>query len=182
MAKSAGNFLTVESTIIKKGIDPLAYRYAAFQTHYRNPMEYTQESISAAQNGLKHLQNQVRNIKEPGKTGTVSKEFKDKFLEAINDDLNMPRAMAAVQEMLKSEMSNPDKYAAILDFDQVLGLKLDSVDQQDTVPEEVQKLLDARIKARREKNWAASDQLRDEIAALGYIVQDSREGMKVIRK
>ncbi|MDM8538041.1 cysteine--tRNA ligase [Desulfobacterales bacterium HSG17] len=182
MAKSAGNFLTIESTLIQKGIDTLAYRYAAFQTHYRNPMEYTTESINAAQNGLKHLQNQVRNIKENGKTGAVSNEYRDKFLEAVNDDLNMPRAMAVVQEMLKSDIVNPDKFSTILDFDKVLGFNLDNVDKQDVLPEEVQKLIDARIQARQEKNWAASDQLRDEIAALGYVVQDGKDGMTVLKK
>ena len=183
MAKSEGNFLTLDNTFIKRHINPLAYRYAVFQTHYRKPMEYSEESLQAGRNGLQHLQNQVRQISEDGKVavGEVSAEYRDKFLDAINDDLNMPRAMAAVQAMLKSSLSNNEKYATMLDFDQVLGLDLDALDKSEEIPSEVQQLVEDRIKARQAKDWEASDRLRVEIQALGYIVQDSKDGMKVIK-
>jgi len=183
MAKSEGNFLTLDNTFVKRGINPLAYRYAAFQTHYRKPMEYSEESLQAGRNGLQHLQNQVRQISQdgPAAAGEVSPEFREKFLEAVNDDLNMPRAMAVVQAMLKSPLPDSGKYAAILDFDQVLGLDLGELDQPETLPQEVQQLVAARRKARQEKDWAASDRFRDEIQTLGYIVQDGKDGMKVIK-
>ena len=183
MAKSEGNFLTLDNAFIKAGIHPLVYRFAAFQTHYRKPMEYSGESVQAARNGLSHLQNQIRQIAAAGvdPQNNISVEHKNKFLEAVNDDLNMPRAMAAVQELLKSNISDGQKYATILDFDRVLGLDLDTLDQPEDLPSEVQKLFDARQKARDAKEWEASDRLRDEIQALGYMVQDTPEGMKVIK-
>jgi len=183
MAKSEGNFLTLDNAFIKAGIQPLVYRFAAFQTHYRKPMEYSDESVQAARNGLSHLQNQIRQIAAAGvdPQNNISAEHKNKFLEAVNDDLNMPRAMAAVQELLKSNISDGQKYTTILDFDRVLGLDLDTLDQPEDLPSEVQKLFDARQKARDAKEWEASDRLRDEIQALGYVVQDTPEGMKIIK-
>ena len=183
MAKSEGNFLTLDHAFVKAGIHPLVYRFAAFQTHYRKPMEYSDESVQAACNGLSHLQNQVRQIAGDGvdPENMTSAEHNNKFLEAVNDDLNMPRAMAAVQELLKSNISDGQKYTTILDFDRVLGLDLDRLDQPEDLPSEVQKLFDARQKARDAKEWEASDRLRDEIQALGYMVQDTPEGMKVIK-
>jgi cysteinyl-tRNA synthetase len=184
MAKSEDNFLTLDNALVKKGINPLVYRFAAFQTHYRKPMEYSEESVNAAHNGLLHLQNQVRQVtrSRTGQEGMLSQEHKTKFLDAINDDLNMPRAMAVVQELLKSAIKDSDKLATILDFDKVLGLKLDQVDKPEELPEEVQKLLDKRRAARAAKDWAISDRLRDEIQDLGYLVQDTKEGMKAIKK
>jgi len=184
MAKSEGNFLTLENALIKAGIHPLVYRFATFQTHYRKPMEYSDESVQAARNGLMHLQNQVRNIATAGRNpeNMISAAHKTGFLEAVNDDLNMPRAMAAVQDLLKSSASDDQKYTTILEFDQVLGLDLDRLDQPEDLPSEVQKLVDARLNARENKQWDASDRLRDEIQDLGYLVQDTPEGMKVIKK
>ncbi len=183
MAKSEDNFLTLDNALVKRGINPLAYRYASFQTHYRKPMEYSEESIQAAQNGLAHLYNQVREVAGAGAeaAGGADPVFREKFLEAVNDDLNMPRAMAVVQETLKSDLAAVDKLATVLDFDRVLGLDLHAVDHPEVLPAEVGRLVEARAKARQAKNWAESDRLRDEIQAQGYTVKDTREGMKLIR-
>jgi cysteinyl-tRNA synthetase len=183
MAKSEENFLTLENALTKRGIPPLAYRFASFLTHYRKPMEYSDESIQAAKNGLEHLCNQVREVARGGKApaGAANSAFREKFLEAINDDLNMPRAMAVVQEMLKSDLPNTEKHATILDFDRVLGLDLDRVDQSQELPAAVQKLVEARRQAREAKNWAESDRLRDEIQMLGYTVKDTRDGVKLLK-
>ena len=185
MAKSEGNFLTLENAFLNNDINPLVYRFAAFLTHYRKPMEYSEEGIEAARNGLLHLQNQVRQL-SAGHTQSASDsihpDFKNKFMETINDDLNMPRAMALVQEMLKSNIGDTEKRATVLDFDRVLGLKLDQLDKEHALPDAVQKLVDARIKAREAKDFAASDQLRAEIEMLGYQVQDAKDGMKVVKK
>ena len=184
MAKSEENFLTLENAFLKKGINPLVYRFASFLTHYRKPMEYSDAGIEAARNGLLHVQNQVRQIVADSVDleAAVNAEFKTKFVAAINDDLNMPRAMAVVQEMLKSKISDAQKYSTILDFDRVLGLQLDRLDKVQALPEAVQKLVDARQQARQAKDFAASDQLRAEIEALGYQVQDTKDGMKVVKK
>ena len=184
MAKSEENFLTLENAFLQKDINPLVYRFASFLTHYRKPMEYSDEGIEAARNGLLHVQNQVRQIVADGVDvePPVNAEFKNKFIEAINDDLNMPRAMAVIQEMLKSKISDAQKYSTILDFDRVLGLQLDQLDKAQVLPEAVQKLVDARQQARQVRDFAASDQLRAEIEALGYQVQDTQDGMKVVKK
>jgi cysteinyl-tRNA synthetase len=183
MAKSEENFLTLENAFLKNDINPLAYRFAVFLTHYRKPMEYSDEGIEAARNGLLHLQNQVRQVGAAGvdTDHCINTEFKNKFIEAINDDLNIPRAMAVIQEMLKSNIGDTEKRTTILDFDRVLGLGLDQLDKAPALPEAVQKRVDARIKAREAKDFAASDQLRAEIEMQGYQVQDTKDGMKVVK-
>ena len=90
--------------------------------------------------------------------------------------------MAVVQELLKSDISEEQKHTTLLDFDRVLGLDLDRVDKKEILPQEVQNLIDARKTARKAKEWATSDRLREEILALGYLVQDTKDGMKVIKK
>lgn len=184
MAKSEDNFLTLENAFVKKNISPLVYRFATFQTHYRKPMEYSDEAVQAARNGLIHLNNQVRALAEgrPESGGKIDQKYKEKFRAAVNDDLNMPRALAAVQELLKSAISRPDKLATIVDLDQVLGLDLHKSDQQENLPEEILEMVRARQEARENKDWALSDELRDKIQAKGYTVQDGKEGMKVIRQ
>jgi cysteinyl-tRNA synthetase len=183
MAKSEENFLTLDNALVKRGIPPLAYRFAAFLTHYRKPMEYSDESIQAAKNGLEHLCNQVRELTDGGKSasGVVSSAHREKFLEAVNDDLNMPRALAVVQEMLKSDIPPSEKHGTILEFDRVLGLSLDQVDQREELSAEVQLLVEARRRARESKNWAESDRLRDAIQSMGYIVKDTRDGIKLLK-
>jgi cysteinyl-tRNA synthetase len=179
MAKSDDNFLTLENAFLKKGISPLVYRFSTLQTHYRKPMEYSEEATLNAQKGFEHLQNQVRALGET--EGDIIKEYRDLFLEAINDDLNMPSVLAIVQELLKSEYDNEDKLATVLDFDKVLGLDLASVSGGE-VPEAVFALKEKREKARSENDWALSDSLREQIEALGYKVEDGKDGMKVFKK
>ncbi|MGD8367273.1 MAG: cysteine--tRNA ligase, partial [Desulfobacterales bacterium] len=183
MAKSEGNFLTLDSSFTDRGIDPLVYRFATFQTHYRKPMEYGPETVEAAQNGLQHLRNQVRGLREQSgeAPGRIDPDMKNRFLEQVNDDLNMPRAMATVQELLKSDLSAADRLATVLDFDRVLGLDLDRVGDPQRLPEEIEALAVQRKAARDARNWAESDRLRDEIQARGYLVQDTKDGMKVFK-
>jgi len=184
MAKSDGNFLTLDSTFIQNGIDPLVYRFATYQTHYRKPMEYSEEAVQAARNGLEHLRNQVRSLMSIGMNdkASVNDEYKHKFIKELNNDLNMPRALASVQETLKSDMDDSEKLSTVLDFDRVLGLDLDKATVSEELPENIQQKIAARKKARAEKNWALSDQLRNEIQALGYVVQDAKDGMTVFKK
>jgi len=185
MAKSEDNFLTLENAFLRQDKDPLAYRYAAFLTHYRKPMEYSDEAMEAAQNGLHHLRNQVRTLKNDAEGGSLAGEvdphLRDKFLSEINDDLNMPRAMAVVQELVKSDLSTADKLTTLFDFDRVLGFDLEHVDQEDALPEDIRRMADERLAARQAKNWALSDQLRDAIQARGYLVQDTPQGSKVFK-
>jgi cysteinyl-tRNA synthetase len=181
MAKSEGNFLTLDFVTSRSGIDALAYRFATFQTHYRKPMEFSEEGLVAAQNGLNHLRNQVRTLMEAAQPGQVDAGFRDKFVEAVNNDLNMPQAHAVVQDLLKSDLDAAAKLATVLVCDEILGLDLDKAGDEQGLPDEIQRLADARQTARKEKNWALSDQLRDQIQALGYTVSDTPRGMKVLK-
>jgi cysteinyl-tRNA synthetase len=182
MAKSEGNFLTLDSAFVQKGIDPLVYRFATFQTHYRKPMEYSDEAVLAAQNGLQHLRNQVRTLMETKTApGSIDDTFGEQLRRTVNNDLNMPQAMAVVQELLKSELPPDTKLATLLDFDRVLGLDLAGVGQEQDLPPDVLALFEERIQARQQKQWARSDQLRDQLQALGYTVQDTPQGMKIFK-
>lgn len=186
MAKSEDNFLTVENALIKKNINPLAYRFAALGTHYRKPMEYSEDGIKNAENGLEHLYSQIKQLSiishlllQGGagvgrqlSIGDINKNFKERFLEAINDDLNMPRALAVAQEVLKSKLDPEKKLATIFDFDRVLGLNLNAVKKEKNITEKLKNLIEKRKKARVEKNWREADELRKEIEQLGYIVED----------
>ncbi len=180
MAKSDNNFLTLDKALVSKGINPLVYRFSALQTSYRKPMEYSNEAILNAQKSFEHLQNQVREL--GSEQGRIIKNYKDKFLIAINDDLNTAQAIAVAQEMLKSKNSKADKLATILDFDKIFGLHLKRVKKIDKLPKNIQKLKAKRIKAREDKNFAESDRLRDEIESIGYKVEDNKNGMRVFKK
>lgn len=178
MSKSDDNFLRIQ-TIVDAKISPLAFRYLTLQTHYRKEMQFSMQALEAAAQGLKNLYNTIRQL------GTIASkeknpEWQKAFDDAIYDDLNMPQALAVTFEMLKSTLSNEEKVALIVDFDSVLGLDLmDNAHAPVSIPAQVQILIDARAKARTEKNWQESDKLRDQIAALGFEVKDTNEGQEV---
>ena len=114
--------------------------------------------------------------------GKINTEWRDKFMSAINDYLNMSQALAVLNEMLKSEFSKEDKLATAYDFDEILGLEFKNNTKEikaDKIPDEVQKLVDERSQVRKDKNWAKSDELRDKIKELGYEVKDMAEGIEI---
>ncbi len=184
MAKSSGNFLTVQSTFVDKNISPLVYRFTALNTHYRKPMEWSDEILNAGKNGLENLYSKIAKL--GNKVGKVNIEWKDKFVKAINDDLNISQALGILNEMLKSDISNEDKLATAYDFDKIFGLKFDSIEenkkQEIDIPDNISKLVQEREEARKAKNWAKSDEIRVQIASLGYEVKDTKEGPKVVIK
>jgi cysteinyl-tRNA synthetase len=180
MAKSADNFLTLEKAFVARGVSPLVYRYAALSVHYRKPMEYSEESIANSQNALSNL---YRSVADLGSVpGSADREFQEKFLESINDDLNLPQALAVVYEVLKSGLSDADKLATVLDFDKVLGLDLDKRGREEALPPEIAELAKARQSAKQARDWELSDDLRTEIERHGYIVEDTKDGSKLIKK
>ncbi|PIT95152.1 cysteine--tRNA ligase [Candidatus Falkowbacteria bacterium CG10_big_fil_rev_8_21_14_0_10_39_9] len=175
MAKSDDNFLTLDNALIAKNINPLAYRYAMLSVHYRKPMEYSEEIIRNAESGLDHLRHQVSDL--GSEMGEINKEYKYRFLEVINDDLNLPQALAIVSEMLKSKLSQADKLATILDFDLVLGLDL-----EEKIPAEIIALANEREEARISRDWMRSDELRQIIEDQGYLLKDGPSGFTLMRK
>ncbi|MDD2680938.1 MAG: cysteine--tRNA ligase [Patescibacteria group bacterium] len=187
MAKSDDNFLTLDKALTKKGINPLAYRFAALQVHYRKPMEYSEASLLQAEKGLAALVLQVVGLGET--IGKVDEVFRSDFQAAINEDLNMPQALAVLFKMLKSDLADSDKLAGVKNFDQVLGLSLIiqakdlSIElEEESLPERIQFLIEKRRVARDEKNWSLADSLRVEINEAGYLVEDNSDGQIIKKK
>jgi cysteinyl-tRNA synthetase len=177
MAKSSGNFLTLKSEFLNKNINPLIYRYASFSIHYRKQMEWNNDLIITASNSYHNLLIKFKDL--GAEIGSVDENYKNKFLAEINDDLNMPRAVALVWELLKdSSISNADKKATILDFDKVLGLNLENI-VKEIIPDEVSRLVEVRQVARQKKDWNQSDELRKQINQLGYEIKDTDSGSKI---
>jgi cysteinyl-tRNA synthetase len=184
MSKSIGNLLTIED-IDKKGIESAALRLLFLQTHYRQEMNFTWDALQASQNALKRLREAVQQTKSQTQRSQLSTEkaettsaLSQKFYDALSQDLQTPQAVAIVWEILKSNIPSEDKYDLIIECDRILGLGLDKGVSHiiNEIPENVQKLVEARNIARKEKNYEESDRLRVEIEKEGYIVLDTSEG------
>ncbi len=181
MSKSLGNVYTV-STLIEKGVNPLAFKLFCFSSHYRNNINFTFEGIEATNKAYIRLKDGYNKHKE-GKediSEEIINEFKTKFEEAINDDLNMPMAMGIVWDVIKYP-SKSEKLSKLLEkFDEVLGLKINEIDKNSIdLPEEIKELIEQRKNARENKEWELSDKLRDKILELGYSVKDTKNGMEI---
>ncbi|PJA45234.1 cysteine--tRNA ligase [Candidatus Uhrbacteria bacterium CG_4_9_14_3_um_filter_50_9] len=179
MSKSLGNLYTIEQ-LIEKGYDPLVYRYLVLGAHYRTKLNFTFEALDGAQNALKKLRATVRSWDQPGE---VNDEYEQRFLKVINDDLNTPQALAVLWELVDSNVPPSEKAATVLRFDQVLGLGLgDFIGNPLKVSDEVEVLIQERATARAQKDWELSDQLRDQIHARGYLVEDTAEGQQLTER
>jgi cysteinyl-tRNA synthetase len=176
MAKSAGEFLRLQS-LIDRDYDPLAYRYFCLGAHYRSKLTFSWEGMDGATAGLSRLRTAYASW---GEAGAVDESYLDRFRERVNEDLNMPRALAVTWEVVRSELPAAVKKATITAFDQVLGLGLaDWVEPEEAIPPQVMALVEQRQLARAEKRWGDADALRDEIAAAGYAVRDTPQGPQV---
>lgn len=173
MAKSLNNFYTLDS-LVERGYEPLAFRYLCLNAHYRTPLNFTWEGLNAAQTSLNRLRQGYQNL--AGDSGTPDSELLNKFVAAINDDLNIPLALSYAWEAVRSGASGSK--ALLTKFDEVLGLNLAEPARQERqeLPRELTQLLEERNQARAAKDWARSDQLRDELAAKGVSLKDTKEG------
>jgi len=177
MSKSIGNVYTI-SDLMEKGFDPLAFRYLCLQAHYRSKLNFTFESLGAAQNALSKIKQAVRSWDMEAKEGGF--EFEQKFMEAINDDLNTPKALAVLWQLLDADLSEAEKKYVVQKMDAVFGLNLvQEMGKKEDMPEEIMVLVHAREEARQAKDWTASDQFRDELLQKGYVVEDGAEGTRV---
>ena len=175
MSKSLQNFYTVDD-ILARSIDPLAVRILVMQANYRKPINFTWDSLLVAAQSLKKLQKFVAHAKIQSPLGTVSETHKKNFTEALENDINTAQALALVWELLDtSDLATSDKLATLLDFDQVLGLKLSEVPAF-SPSSAAQELVHERNKARFAKDFIKSDALRQELESLGYEVLDTPEG------
>ena len=187
MSKSLNNTYTLEN-LKEKGIEPLAFKLFCYAANYRTKLNFTFEGAPAAQKSLNRLREGYLKQKQ-GNTKVEEKEleeYKVKFLEAINDDLNIPQAMGIVWEIIRKTEKSKD-YATLLEqFDQVLGLDLVHAEEylktqnaEVVMDEEVKQLVEKRDQARKEKNWALSDEIRDLLQQKGYVVKDTKEGTMI---
>ena len=182
MSKSLGNAYLV-TDLMEKGYDPLSFKMMCYTAHYRNKLNFTWEALDSSQSALTRLKEGYQ--KHKNGTDDIDKnivlEYKNKFQEAINDDMNMPMAMSVVWDVVKNPNKSKKLADVLLDFDKVLGLKIEEpvFKKQEELPEEIKGLIEERRKARLNKDWATSDLIRDELQTKGYMVKDSKEGMTV---
>ena len=184
MSKSLNNLYTLKD-LEEKGYEPAVYRMFNFTSTYRAQINFTFEAMDSSKIALKRLREGY--LKHKQGTDKVELEeiesYKEKFLDAINDDLNMPVAMSVVWDIIKNQNKSKEYANLLLDFDKVLGFNLETYKKvEESLPEEIQELVQERNEARSNKNWAESDRLRDILTEKGYTVKDSKEGTIVERK
>ena len=179
MSKSTGNFLTVTS-LKEEGFDPLDYRYFCLNANYSKQLTFSWDAMAAAKTSYGRLRKRILELKKAteGLNGTLNEAYSLKFFSDIFNDLNVSRALGVLWNLLKDDsVPDQDKLATALVFDELLTLGLKDVsDDAKALPENVMNLMTQRDEARRNKDYAASDKLRDELTALGYIVKDSKDG------
>ncbi len=178
MAKSAGNFFRV-TELEDQGFDPLAFRYMALQAKYRTKLNFSTEGLAGADRALKQLRDRV--AEWSGHTDhrdDAADQLESRFRAALADDLDLPAAMALVSELSHSAIAPGTKASLLLSWDRVLGLDLERPAPDGVLPDGAAELLAAREKARAAKDFATSDRLRDQLAALGVTVTDTAQGQR----
>ena len=193
MAKSKGNFYKL-SDIEERDFEPLALRYFYLTAHYRTFLNFTWEALAGAQQSLKELRSHVSNFNpavggsqrtalSPEKLEKVD-SFRQKFDEALANNMNMPQALAVVWEVVKSNIPSQDKYDLLIDFDEVLGFGFKDItaSEQETIPDAVRQLADQREQLRKEGKFKEADEVRQAIEQKGYIVHDSPAGPQLKKK
>ena len=182
MAKSAGEFLRLQS-LIDRGYDPLAYRYLCLTAHYRTQLNFTWDALDAAAKGLDRLRNGVFALGEfDANFAEPDPGYRERFTAEINDDLNLPRALALGWEVLRGNLAAGTKRATLLDFDRVFGLGLSLwAPKHVSIPESIAALAAARAAAREARQWAEADRLRAEIQAAGWEMEDRADGYALKR-
>lgn len=188
MSKSLGNTYTLD-TLQEKGIEPLAYRLFCYTAHYRTKLNFTFEVATSSQKALNRLREGY--LAHAKSQENVDKEiidaYKQKFMDAVNDDLNMPLAMGIVWEVVRNQTKSNQFASLLLEFDKVLGLDIENskkyIQEQEEIelPEEIAGLVEKRKNARENKDWAESDRIRDLIKEKGYLVKDTKDGMSIER-
>ncbi|MGN1134433.1 MAG: cysteine--tRNA ligase [Oscillospiraceae bacterium] len=192
MSKSKGEFLTV-SLLESKGYDPIVYRFFCLNSHYRKSLEFSYENLDNAKASFNKLAAKVAAVKKEDMNGEIDRaafdKFKQEFSDALNNDLNTSMAITSLYNVLKAPINAKTKLALVEDFDKVLSLDLikkaeqmNSKNTQEDVPEEIMALVEQRKQARKNKDFATADKLRDRIAEMGYIVEETRQGTKITKK
>jgi cysteinyl-tRNA synthetase len=187
MSKSTGDFLRLK-TVVDNGYDPLDFRYFCLGTVYRKHLQFTWENLDAARNAYQRLKNRViefttdyADSATDDSTDLIA-DYKQRFLEAVNDDLNIPTALAVLWDVVRNELLQPKARLELLyDFDKVLGLGLKDVKDKsgDDIPEEVMALVNQRTEAKKNKDFKLADELRNKVKEMGYVIVDKKDGVEV---
>ncbi|HEX7733718.1 MAG TPA: cysteine--tRNA ligase [Ktedonobacteraceae bacterium] len=187
MSRSKGNVILL-SHLKEWGFEPLAYRYSLLTAHYRSKMNFTRESLTAAQNALNNLRADLAELPimiydtdDPWEE--EAQRLRAAFHEAINDDMDLPVALSIAREVPRNQKIEPgERRRLLLDFDRVLGLRLDAVEPRSArkLSDEVLEMVRRRDEARASKNWRESDNLRDQLKALGFEVRDTSHGTELV--
>lgn len=186
MSKSKGEFLTV-ALLKSKGYDPRVYRFFCLQSHYRKPLEFSYEVLDNTGAAYEKLVKRIAGLKREGEVDREKFDsYRQKFQEALCDDLNSSMAVTVLYDMLKEDMTDATKHALAEDFDRVLSLDLTTAyaekEAEDGVDAETESYILEKIEERRaakkEKNFARADEIRSELLARGIILEDTREGVK----
>jgi cysteinyl-tRNA synthetase len=176
MSKSSGRFLRLED-LVDRGYDPLAFRYLCLTAHYRSRLRFTWEALAAAATALDRLRTACH---EWDGDGSPNPAYLDRFTSHVNDDLNLPRAVALAWELVKSDLPGAERRATVLEFDRVLGLGLaDWEPVEAPIPPEITRLVEERKQLRAERRWAEADALRDLVREAGFEIEDSESGPTV---
>jgi len=189
MSRSSGNFTTL-ATLGEKGFSPLDFRYLALTVHWRKPMTFSWEALEAARTARREMNHFVAELKDAKTKRTQSKyatykKYTDAFLTAVNDNLNVPKALSIVWKFIRDyrKLKTPDPKAALscmLGFDHVLGLDLkNAAIATSIIPADIKKLAQKRESARKAKNWGAADAIRRELAQAGWSIEDTPQGPKI---
>jgi cysteinyl-tRNA synthetase len=180
MAKSAGEFLRVQA-LVDRGYDPLAYRYLCLTAHYRSQLNFSWDALDAAAIGLDRMRRAVHAMPTGG---DPDRSYLERFTGLVNDDLNLPKALALAWELLRGELGDRSTTrATLLAFDRVFGFGLEAWrPPAENVPEAVHALAAARAAARSAKQWAEADRLRAELHAAGWEMEDRGDAYVLRRK
>ena len=188
MSKSKGGFLTV-SLLEEKGYNPLVYRMFCLQSHYRKPLTFSFESLDNAAQAYQRLAQRIGGLSQEGEPDlSAAKPYQEKFKEALGSDLNTSLGLTVVYDVLKADLSDATKRYLVADFDQVLDLGLLEAGEQAMRPqgaevsqelaEKIEGLIAKRAEARKAKDWAAADAIRDELTAMGVVMKDTANGVE----
>ena len=188
MSKSKGEFLTV-SLLEKKGYDPMAYRLFCLQSHYRRNLVFSWENLDNAVVAYDKLVARIATLKSDGAVDEAAfQALKDRFVGALNGDLNTSLAVTAVYDVLKAKTNDATKLAALADFDRVLSLDLikaadalrarEAAEAAASADPEIDALVAARTAAKKAKDFAEADRIRDELKAMGVEIIDTPNGTK----
>ncbi|MDC7250757.1 MAG: cysteine--tRNA ligase [Sphaerochaetaceae bacterium] len=187
MSKSKGDFLTL-SLLKSKGYDPMDYRFFVLGGHYRSQLRFSFENLDNARKTRLSIVSKIQDLLDDGATKVAiesleATSLKDEFDECISNNLNMPMAVAVLHKTLKSNLDKSLKYSLLLYFDEVFGLKFDKIEKRkESFPKEVEDLVNQRVEAKKARDFAKADDIRDEIDKLGYIVKDTAKGPVLSKK